>query len=70
MPSRVSLSVLAFVCGLAIMFLGAVYGIIPIPNANPNLITTIIVLVGLLAVAVGWVRIFGRRPTAGDNSSR
>ena len=62
MPSRISLSVLAFVCGLAVMFIAAAYGLVRIPMAEVGATSLIIVLVGLLAMAVGWIKIFSRRP--------
>ena len=68
MPSRVSLSVLAFICGLAIMFVAAAYNLVTIPQAAMNTTTLIIVFVGLLAITVGWVRIFSRRPQRNNES--
>jgi cytochrome c biogenesis protein CcdA len=62
MPSRISLSILAFICGLAVMFVGGAYGVVTIPTAAADATTLIIVIVGLLAMAVGWIRIFARRP--------
>ena len=62
MPSRVSLSVLAFICGMAVMFLLAYYQVVSVPELRPNITTAIIVLIGVAMVVVGWVRIFRRRP--------
>lgn len=69
MPSRISLSVLAFICGLAIMFIAAAYSVVSIPTAEVGATSLIAVLIGLLAVAVGWIRIFSRRPARADESN-
>ena len=69
MPSRISLSVLAFVCGLAVMFIAAAYGIVRIPIAEVGTVSLIVVLIGLLAVAVGWIRIFSRRPVRANEAN-
>ncbi len=62
MPSRVLLSLLAFICGMAIMYLFAAYRVFGIPDATPTIYTTIFVLIGLALIVTGWVRIFRRRP--------
>jgi cytochrome c biogenesis protein CcdA len=68
MPSRISLSVLAFICGLAIMFIAAAYGVVRIPAAEVGTTSVIVVLIGMLAIAVGWIRIFMRRPSRSDEN--
>jgi len=68
MPSRISLSVLAFICGLAIMFIAAAYGVVGIPAAEVGTTSVIVVLIGMLAIAVGWIRIFLRRPSRSDEN--
>ncbi len=61
MSSRVSLSLLAFVCGLAVMFVSTYYGLIPVPELRLHMATEIFVLVGGVMVVIGWIKIFRRR---------
>ena len=61
MPSRALLSLLAFVCGSAIMFLLAYYNFVPRPEPQPNITISIIALIVVAIVVVGWVLIFRRR---------
>ena len=62
MPSRVSLSLLAFISGLVIMFVAAAYQLVDIPKASANTIGLILLFGGLIIMAIGWIRIFSRRP--------
>ncbi len=44
------------------MFLLTYYRVVPVPDLQPNIITAILVLIGVAMVVIGWIRIFRRRP--------
>ena len=70
MHSRVSLSLLAFVCGAAVLYVMEFYGLVSVPTYGGDVATTVIVAFGGLCTVVGWIRIFRRRPQGpGDASS-
>ena len=62
MPSRMSLSILAAFFGAAIFYFLVYYHVLPVAQNKSNPITDIIVAICGIAVAVGWIRIFRRRP--------
>ena len=64
MPSRLSLSALAAIFGATVFYFLIYYQILPVPENKAHPITDAIVAAAALAVAIGWYRIFQRRPDA------
>ena len=69
MHSRVSLSLLAFVCGAAVLYVVEFYGLVSVPKYEADIGTTVIVAFGGLCTVVGWIRIFRRRPQGPSDAS-
>ena len=63
MSSRVSLSILAFVVGAALMLVALSFFSIAIQTQH-TLVTLLALVVAAVCVVAGWVRIFRRRPQA------
>jgi hypothetical protein len=62
MPSRLSLSALAAIFGATVFYFLIYYNVLPVPENKAHPLTDAIVGVAALAVAIGWYRIFRRRP--------
>jgi hypothetical protein len=62
MSSRVTLSILAFFCGSAFTYALLFYGLAPMPRFNTDLVSHIVIVIGLCLCALAWWRVFARRP--------
>ena len=68
MPSRLPLSILGALFGSVVFYFLMYYGVIPLKKADGHIVTDVIVGIAGLMVAVGWWRIFSRRPAPAPTS--
>lgn len=69
LPSRVSLSLIAALSGIALTYRLIAWDLVPHPDVENSLLSNSVGIISMIALFIGWVLIFRRRPGSGAYGS-